>query len=110
MLSQHGQQITQVGGFSEMIRVHLSSREKQLFEEIAIWGAYKIKYDFDNYDIIISDEVNNLELIIFMIIDYLCSKVLNKNDEPNSLCIELEKLNTKFIIQLQILNDSQMRV
>lgn len=93
-----------------MIRIHLSSREKQLFEDIAILGDYKIKYDFDNYDIIISDDVDNLEQITFMIIDYFCSKGLNMKDEPNSLGIELEKLNTKFIIQLQILNDSLMRV
>jgi hypothetical protein len=93
-----------------MIRIQLSPRELQLFEEIAIFSTYEIKYDICEHDIIISDDVNNLELITYMILDYFCSKGLEKNDEPNALGMELETLNSKFINQLQILNDSLMRV
>lgn len=92
-----------------MIRIQLTLREIQLFEEVAIFSTYDIKYDISEHDIIISDDVNNLELVTFMIADYFCSKGLNINDEPNALGMELEKLNSKFINQLQILNDSLMR-
>ncbi|XMB71515.1 hypothetical protein RJI07_05210 [Mycoplasmatota bacterium WC30] len=93
-----------------MIRIQLTPREKQLFLSVISLSNYKIKYNFDGNDISISEDVNNLEQITYLLLDCFCSKGLNDNDEPNSLGEELENLNSKFIKQLQILNDSNMLV
>ena len=57
----------------------------------------------NNSNKIISIEFDNEELanIIDKISNYFIKKSLKKNDEPNTLGIELEKLNDKFITMLQ---------
>lgn len=93
-----------------MIRIQLTPREKQLFLSVISLSNNKIEYYFDGNDIFIHEDVKNLEQITYFLLDRFCSKGLNDNDEPNSLGKELENLNSKFIKQLQILNDSNIRV
>jgi len=93
-----------------MIRIQLTPREKQLFLSAISLSNYKIEYSFDGNIISISEDVKNLEQITYLLLDFFCSKGINGNDEPNSLGDELENLNSKFIKQLQILNDSNILV
>jgi predicted metal-dependent phosphoesterase TrpH len=94
-----------------MIEITLSNRELQLFNEIFAKSDQKIHFDLLNLCVRINNnEKETLEYLIDQIMDYFIQHGLKKNSEPNALGMELEKLNTKFINQLQILNDSLMRV
>ena len=80
-----------------MVRIRLSNREFRLLN--LCQQNLKLNYSIDDYELQINNK-EEIEMIINSINDYFVRKGLKRN-EPNSLGLELENLNDRFIILLQ---------
>jgi hypothetical protein len=93
-----------------MIEITLSNREFQLFQEVFLKSDHQNRFDLSNLCVRINkNEKMTLEYFIDQIMDYFIQHGVMKNWEPNSLGIELENLNDKFIRELQKINDALER-
>ena len=89
-----------------MVRIRITSRERELLETSFSKKACKFNLVIENFIIIIEEDIKNiLETIVDNLSDYFISDGLQNNDEPNELGLELECLNSKFIKELQKVND-----
>ena len=89
-----------------MVRIWVTSREQELLERIFDSKKLYIYSSIDGYEVQIKSLVE-LNFIINEILDYFLKNGLYTNDEPNELGFELENLNTKFIRELQKINDKE---
>lgn len=89
-----------------MVRIRITSRERELLEKSFEKNICKFDLIIDNLSIIIEEDIKRiLEIIVDNLSDYFISDGLQNNDEPNELGLELEYLNSKFIKELQKVND-----
>lgn len=89
-----------------MVRIRISDRERELLNLCLNNKIIADSIQIIESEVVISNnDLNVLETIIDSILAYFLEKGLENNDEPNKLGLELENLNTKFIREVQIINN-----
>ncbi len=92
-----------------MIEINITEREKELLQNSMKYNSSIITYKLEGLLLKIEkDEIHTLEnLTNGCLLDYFLAEGLQKNDEPNALGLEIEKLQDKFICELQRYNDGE---
>ncbi len=94
-----------------MIHIKLNIKELILFKKIFENDKHLDCLDIIGTDIkILEKDTIIIEYLIDKILDYFLTNGLDDVYDATDLGLEIEKLNEKFIRELQILNDSTKRI
>ena len=89
-----------------MVKICVTEREKELLINSTKYASSTFDYRIEDCTVVIENNIiQTLEgLIEECISNYFLAEGLQDNDEPNALGLEIEKLQDKFIRELQRYN------